>query len=157
MEMQKPYRPGVGMMLVNKDNLIFLGQRLDNTNFWQMPQGGINPLENPEQAMRRELEEEIGTSQAYIIASQENYTYELPPEITTRLWNGKYIGQRQTWYALRFLGKDEDINIHTHHSEFRNWKWATKEDVMNCASFFKKNLYQSIFHDLWPKVLSELP
>src|SRR5688572_24409610 len=102
------YRPAVGMMLLNAENKIFVGQRFDlKEPAWQMPQGGINPNEETDQAMLRELEEEIGTRNVEIIVKSKRwYKYDLPVEIATRLWNGKYKGQQQMWYVLRFRGLD---------------------------------------------------
>ena len=149
------YRSAVGMMVLNNENKIFLGQRADSKDpAWQMPQGGIGPQEDTDQAMLRELQEEIGTRNVEIIVKSKTwYKYDLPPELAKRLWNGKFKGQRQIWYALRFRGRDEDINIHTYHPEFRAWKWVEKEELLELIIPFKQDLYASVFKDLWDYVL----
>lgn len=148
------YRPAVGMMILNAENKIFVGQRLDNKEpAWQMPQGGIGPHEDTDQAMLRELEEEIGTRNVEIIVKAKTwYKYDLPPEIAGRLWNGKFKGQKQIWYVLRFRGKDEDININTYRPEFRSWKWVEKEELLKLIVPFKKELYGRILEELWEYV-----
>lgn len=145
------YRPGVGMMMLNKENKIFVGQRLDVTEYgWQMPQGGINPHEDADQAMLRELEEEIGTRNVEIlIKSKSWYKYDLPSEVAKRLWGGKFKGQKQIWYILRFRGEDKDIDIHTYHPEFQNWKWIDKSELLDLTVSFKRDLYKRIFEELW--------
>lgn len=148
------YRCGVGMMLVNDENKIFVGQRYrKKTPAWQMPQGGIDQNEELDQAMLRELQEEIGTCCVEILAkSKKWYSYDLPPEDAARLWGGRFKGQRQIWYALRFRGEDKDINIQTRHPEFREWKWVPKEDVLGLIVPFKEKLYRDVLTDLWPYV-----
>lgn len=148
------YRPAVGMMILNAENKIFVGQRLDNKEpAWQMPQGGIGPHEDTDQAMLRELEEEIGTRNVEILVKAKTwYKYDLPPEIAGRLWNGKFKGQKQIWYVLRFRGKDEDININTYRPEFRSWKWVEKEELLKLIVPFKKELYGRILEELWEYV-----
>ena len=149
------YRPAVGMMIVNAENKVFVGQRLDNKNpAWQMPQGGVSPHEDTDQAMLRELQEEIGTRNVEIIVkSKVWYKYDLPLELAGRLWSGKYKGQKQIWYALRFRGSDADINISTYHPEFCAWKWVDKEDLLELVVPFKKDLYARVINDLWGYVL----
>ena len=151
------YRPAVGMMLINRENKVFVGQRCDNKEpAWQMPQGGIGPHEDTDQAMLRELQEEIGTRNVEIIVkSKVWYKYDLPKHLADRLWNGKFKGQKQIWYALRFRGADEDINIHTYHPEFRAWKWVEKEEILELIIPFKRDLYTRVLHDLWPYVLKQ--
>ncbi|MBI2707927.1 MAG: RNA pyrophosphohydrolase [Proteobacteria bacterium] len=151
------YRPAVGMMLINGENKVFVGQRFDNKEpAWQMPQGGIGPHEDTDQAMLRELQEEIGTRNVEIIVKSKIwYKYDLPKPLAERLWNGKFKGQKQIWYALRFRGKDADINIHTYHPEFRTWKWVEKEEVLELIIPFKRDLYTRVLHDLWPYVLKQ--
>lgn len=145
------YRPAVGMMLLNAGNKIFVGQRVDNQEpAWQMPQGGIAPLEDADQAMLRELQEEIGTRNVEIIVkSKVWYKYDLPPKLAERLWNGKFKGQKQIWYVLRFKGQDNEINIHTYSPEFCNWKWVEKEELLELIVPFKRELYAQILKDLW--------
>lgn len=145
------YRPGIGMMILNAENKIFVAQRIDNEEpAWQMPQGGIDPHEDADQAMFRELQEEIGTRNVEIIAKSKTwYKYDLPPDLAKRLWSGKFKGQKQIWYVLRFRGQDKDINISTHRPEFRNWKWAEKEELLELIVPFKRELYAHILKDLW--------
>jgi putative (di)nucleoside polyphosphate hydrolase len=149
------YRPAVGMMILNDDNKIFIGQRMDSKEpAWQMPQGGIGPHEDTDQAMLRELQEEIGTRNVEIIVKSKTwYKYDLPPELATRLWNGKFKGQKQIWYALRFRGDDEEINIQTYHPEFRAWKWVDKEELLELIIPFKRDLYARVLKDLWTYIL----
>lgn len=148
------YRSAVGMMMLNAENKIFIGQRTDSRDpAWQMPQGGIGPHEDTDQAMLRELEEEIGTKNVEIIVKSKTwYKYDLPLDLAERLWSGKYKGQKQIWYVLRYRGKDEDININTYHPEFCSWRWAEKEELLELIVPFKKELYQKIFDDLWPYI-----
>ncbi len=149
------YRPAVGMMLLNAENKIFVGQRIDSKDAaWQMPQGGIGPTEDTDQAMLRELQEEIGTRNVEIIVKSKTwYKYDLPPELAGRLWKGKFKGQKQIWYALRFRGKDKDINIHTYHPEFRAWKWIDKSELLDLIIPFKRDLYAHVLNDLWDYIL----
>ena len=151
------YRSAVGMMVINTENKVFIGQRIDSEDpAWQMPQGGIGPNENTDQAMLRELEEEIGTKNVEIIVKAKTwYKYDLPSELAGRLWGGKYKGQKQLWYVLRFRGKDDDININTYHPEFRSWRWVDKEELLALIVPFKRDLYMQIFEDLWPYVVKE--
>ncbi|MEN3975698.1 RNA pyrophosphohydrolase [Emcibacter sp. SYSU 3D8] len=140
------YRPNVGVILVNRDGLVFVAARLDNpADAWQMPQGGIDKDEDPRVAALRELEEEIGTGKAEIVAESEGWhEYDLPPELVGRMWGGKYRGQKQKWFVMRFLGKDKDIDIHTKHPEFRDWKWVPFEQVPDLIVPFKRDLYQEL-------------
>jgi len=151
------YRPAVGMMLLNGENKVFVGERCDNKEpAWQMPQGGIGPHEDTDQAMLRELQEEIGTRNVEIIVKSKIwYKYDLPKPLAGRLWNGRFKGQKQIWYVLRFRGQDEDINIHTYHPEFRTWKWVEKEELLELIIPFKRDLYTRVLHDLWPYVLKQ--
>jgi putative (di)nucleoside polyphosphate hydrolase len=139
------------MILLGPDNKIFVGQRRDQpTEIWQMPQGGIAEAEIPDHAMLRELKEEISTHDVEILAQSEKwYTYDLPPELAIRLWEGKFRGQKQRWYLLRFLGQDEDININTSKPEFRAWKWVDQQEVIDLVSSFKKEMYRQVLEDLW--------
>jgi len=149
------YRRAVGMMLLNADNKIFVGQRLDTMEeAWQMPQGGIGPHENTDQAMLRELEEEIGTRNVEILVKSKGwYKYDLPVHLAERLWQGKFKGQRQIWYILRFRGQDEDINIHTYQPEFRAWKWVERTELLDLIIPFKRELYARILDELWEYVI----
>lgn len=149
------YRPAVGMMILNAENKIFVGQRLDNKEIaWQMPQGGIAPHEDTDRAMLRELREEIGTQNVEIIVKSKNwYKYDLPTEIAARLWNGKYKGQKQIWYVLRFRGEDKEINVNTYRPEFCAWKWVEKDELLELIVPFKRELYARVLEELWEYVL----
>ena len=140
------YRPNVGVILVNRDGLVFVAARIDNpADAWQMPQGGIDKDEDPAAAALRELEEEIGTALAEIVAESEGWhQYDLPPELLGRMWGGKYRGQTQKWFVMRFTGTDEDIDLDTRHPEFRDWKWVPFEQVPDLIVPFKRDLYQEL-------------
>lgn len=143
-----PYRPCAGIMLVNDDNLVFVGQRIDSTSdAWQMPQGGIDPGEDAQTAAIRELGEEAGIAPhlAEIIAtSDREHFYDLPPELVGTIWRGRYRGQRQHWFLARFLGTDGDINIATDHPEFRAWRWAALDSLPDLIVPFKRDLYVAL-------------
>ena len=148
-----PYRPCVGAMLVNSERMVFVAKRIDSSgDFWQMPQGGIDEGEDPVEAVLRELQEETGTGKVLIVAESEHWrTYDLPDELVGKLWGGKYRGQRQKWFALRFLGEDKDININSHKiPEFTDWKWVNFDDLVNLVVPFKKSLYGDIVAELRP-------
>jgi putative (di)nucleoside polyphosphate hydrolase len=149
MEKALPYRPCVGGMLINRQGLVFVAKRIDTlAEAWQMPQGGIDAGEEPRVAVLRELEEEIGTNNAEIIAeSREWLSYDLPEHLMGKLWGGKYRGQTQKWFALRFLGQDEEINIATAHPEFSEWKWAPRESLPELIVPFKRALYQRVVNE----------
>ena len=150
-EREMAYRPCVGIMLVNRDGKVFVGQRLDNVvEAWQMPQGGIDEGEDAKAAALRELGEEtgIGPENVEIIAkAKDEHFYDLPPELLGKLWGGKYRGQRQYWYLARFLGQDSDVNIQTKHPEFRSWKWAEPETLPELIVPFKRKLYRDILQE----------
>lgn len=145
-----PYRPCAGIMLANTEGKIFVGQRIDKTpdsDAWQMPQGGIDEGEEPEQAALRELFEEAGISsnQVNVIArSREEYFYDLPDELLGKIWKGKYRGQRQWWFLMRFKGGDHDINIATDHPEFSSWQWVAPARLPVLIVPFKRRLYESL-------------
>jgi putative (di)nucleoside polyphosphate hydrolase len=147
-----PYRPGVGIMLINRDGRVFVAKRIDTiSEAWQMPQGGIDDGEDPRTAALRELEEEIGTNRAEIIAeSADWYSYDLPDEIIPKIWGGKYRGQKQKWFALRFTGSDADINIQTAHPEFCEWKWVPMHELPNLIVPFKRELYAALVAEFTP-------
>ncbi len=143
---QKPYRESVGMMVLNADGKILCGRRIDNdVEAWQMPQGGIERGENPQIAAMRELMEEMGTNNVEIIAEAKDWHYyDLPEHLASRLWNGRYAGQMQKWFLMRFLGTDADINIETPHPEFGEWGWKTPQDLPELIVDFKKELYEQV-------------
>jgi putative (di)nucleoside polyphosphate hydrolase len=139
------YRPAVGIMLLNPDNRVFVAQRCEMPGAWQMPQGGIDPGEDPRQAAFRELAEEIGTAKAEVIAESAQWLrYDLPPELVGRVWGGRYRGQAQKWFAMRFVGRDEDINLETEHPEFDAWQWVPAADLPRLIVPFKRQLYLNI-------------
>ncbi len=152
--MKKPedYRAGVGIYLFNKDGLVFVAKRIDNTSeAWQMPQGGIDEGEEPVEALYRELMEEIGVDANKVELAfeiDEWLYYDLPEHLTPILWNGRYKGQRQRWFALRFKGNDADINIATEMPEFSEWKWAKPEQLSDMIVEFKRPLYRDILRKL---------
>lgn len=140
------YRRGVGLMLLNRDNLVFVARRIDmNDEAWQMPQGGIDGDETPEIAAMRELEEEIGTNNATIIAeSREWLHYDLPKDLRQKLWGGRYKGQKQKWFLLRFEGQDSEINIATKHPEFSSWQWVAPVRLPELIVPFKRDIYRQV-------------
>jgi putative (di)nucleoside polyphosphate hydrolase len=144
-----PYRPGVGIMLLNKAGHVFAAKRIDMTSeAWQMPQGGIDEGESPEEAAWRELEEETGTGKAEILAESRGWhTYDLPQELVPKIWGGRYRGQRQKWFVMRFTGTDADINIATKHPEFSEWKWVKPETLPAIIVPFKKELYAKLVEE----------
>ncbi|HEY1386884.1 MAG TPA: RNA pyrophosphohydrolase [Dongiaceae bacterium] len=149
-----PYRPGVGIMLINQKGQVFIAQRIDNPGpAWQMPQGGIDKREEPLQAAWREMREEVGTDRARFIGeSRDWFTYDLPAELVPQLWKGKFRGQRQKWFAFRFLGTDRDINIATERPEFSSWRWADLEDLPGLIVPFKRRLYEELIAEFKPLI-----
>ena len=143
---QLPYREGVGIMLINADNLVFVAKRIDSiSEAWQMPQGGIDEGEEPQVAAFRELMEETGTDKAQLLAESANWlTYDLPDTLVPKIWGGRFRGQRQKWYAMRFTGIDSDININTPHPEFCEWKWIPMQELPDIIVPFKRSLYQAL-------------
>jgi putative (di)nucleoside polyphosphate hydrolase len=143
-----PYRPCVGVMLLNRDGQVFVGQRLDNKlEAWQMPQGGIDPGEDAEATAIRELGEETGIAPSHIqivARAPEELFYDLPLDMIGRVWGGKYRGQRQIWFLARFTGSDADVNIRTVHPEFRAWKWADAAELPHMIVPFKQTLYRRV-------------
>ena len=146
-----PYRSNVGIMMVNKQGYVFVGQRLDNNqNAWQMPQGGIDAGEDPETAAYRELLEETGVKKQdvrFVASSSQWLSYDLPEDLIPILWNGKFRGQKQKWFLFKFLGEDVDINIATEHPEFSKWKWISKENLLKEIVPFKKSVYENVLKE----------
>ena len=134
-------------MILNTKNQVLVGKRLDNpSGYWQMPQGGIDENENPEEAVWREMMEEIGTNKASLITSSKEWiSYDIPSEILSTLpWGNEYMGQIQKWFLFNFNGDDRDINVGTENPEFSDWKWINYEEITHNAVPFKKNVYQKI-------------
>ncbi|HSI17954.1 MAG TPA: RNA pyrophosphohydrolase [Sphingomonas sp.] len=146
--MSLPYRPCAGVMLLNTQGQVFVGQRLDSTlEAWQMPQGGIDDGEDPLAAAIRELGEETGIMPdkiALIAEAPDELTYDLPEDMVGKIWKGKWRGQRQRWFLFRFLGNDEDVDIATDHQEFRAWRWLEPQDLPATIVPFKKVLYEQV-------------
>jgi putative (di)nucleoside polyphosphate hydrolase len=146
-----PYRENVGIMLINDQNRVFVGQRLDNyQDAWQMPQGGIDLGENAEDAAFRELEEETGIVKnlAQIEAVSKDWiTYDLPTELISKLWKGRYRGQKQKWFLMRFCGSNKQVNIETSHPEFAAWKWVVVSELEENIVEFKKAVYRQVIKE----------
>jgi putative (di)nucleoside polyphosphate hydrolase len=145
------YRRGVGVMLLNRADKVFVGARIDNTDeAWQMPQGGMDEGEEPWATALRELEEETGIPSHLverIAQCPERLKYDLPPELRSRLWGGKWKGQDQDWFLARFLGTDADVNIATEHPEFREWRWVEPQQLPDLIVPFKRELYRRLLHE----------
>ncbi|MEN3747706.1 RNA pyrophosphohydrolase [Sphingomonas sp. HF-S3] len=143
-----PYRPCAGVMLMNRDGQVFVGQRMDSTiEAWQMPQGGIDPGETAHAAAVRELGEETGVPAdlvELVAEAPEELQYDLPDELIGKVWKGKWRGQRQRWYLFRFLGNDDDVNIATEHPEFRAWRWVDPRELPELIVPFKRKLYTDL-------------
>ena len=141
-----PLRSGVGIVVLNKDNKIFVAKRIDNPkNFWQMPQGGVNHGENFLKAAYRELEEETSIKNVELIKELDGLIeYELPPHLLGIIWKGKYRGQKQKWFVVRFLGEDSEININTKNPEFLDWKWIELDKITDEVVDFKLNVYKNV-------------
>ena len=143
-------RKGVGIIVLNKNNHVFVGKRKDNpTDKWQMPQGGIDAGENYIDAMKRELIEETSIKNIKILKDIENtYQYELPNNLVGIIWKGKFRGQKQKWFITRFLGTDNEININTKHPEFIDWKWIEPKLLPDVIVNFKKDLYLNLLKEI---------
>ena len=145
-----PLRIGVGIVLLNKKNKVFVGKRIDNPeNFWQMPQGGVDQNENLLQAAKRELEEETGIKSVELVKELKEWLqYDLPKNLLGKIWEGKYRGQNQKWFIMNFIGKDDEINIKTKNPEFLEWKWIQISELPKVAVTFKVELYKKIKEEL---------
>jgi putative (di)nucleoside polyphosphate hydrolase len=141
-----PYRPCVGIMLLDREGRVFVGKRIDQTvEGWQMPQGGIDKGETPKQAVMRELLEETGTAKAEILAEMDAWvTYDLPEHLIGVAFHGKYRGQKQKWFALRFTGTDADINLTAHEPEFSSFQWVDMEKLPDLIVPFKRDSYRQV-------------
>jgi putative (di)nucleoside polyphosphate hydrolase len=141
-----PYRPCVGIMLFNRDGKVFVGKRIDQTvEGWQMPQGGIDKGETPRQAALRELLEEVGTDQAEVIGEMDDWvTYDLPAHLVGVAFKGKYKGQRQKWFALRFTGQDSEIDLTAHEPEFSAFQWVSLDALPELIVPFKREIYKAV-------------
>ena len=147
---QLPMRTGVGIIVLNNNNQVFVGKRKDNPgDKWQMPQGGVDKGEDFITAMRRELIEETSIKNIKILKEIQNmYQYELPKNLVGIIWKGKFRGQRQKWFITKFLGKDDEINLDTQHPEFIDWKWIDPQDLPGVIVDFKKKLYLNLLKEI---------
>ena len=147
---QLPMRTGVGIIVLNNNNQVFVGKRKDNPgDKWQMPQGGVDKGEDFITAMRRELIEETSIKNIKILKEIQNmYQYELPKNLVGIIWKGKFRGQRQKWFITKFLGKDDEINLNTQHPEFIDWKWIDPQDLPRVIVDFKKKLYLNLLKEI---------
>ena len=151
MDIQKlPFRIGVGIIVLNNKNQVFVGKRKDNPgNNWQMPQGGIDKGEDFISAMKRELMEETSIKNIKILKELEHlYQYDLPKNLVGVIWKGKFRGQKQKWFITRFLGEDTEINLKTKHPEFIEWKWIKPEELPEVIVYFKKEIYLSLVKEI---------
>ena len=141
-----PFRSGVGIVVLNRENKIFVAKRIDNkNNFWQMPQGGVDEGEDYLAAAYRELEEETSIKNVDLVKELDGLiSYELPKNLLGVIWKGKYRGQEQKWFVMKFLGKDAEINIKTDHPEFCEWKWIDLENITDLVVDFKLHVYMDI-------------
>ena len=153
---QLPYRPCVGIMLVNTRGHVFVGQRLDrDTDAWQMPQGGVDKGENTLDAALRELEEETGVKKRLVTVEAESnglIPYDIPAALVPNIWGGKYRGQEQKWYLMRFHGSDDQVNIATEVPEFSKWQWLPKERLVGEIVPFKREVYQRVLAEFEAKL-----
>ena len=141
-----PLRSGVGIVVLNKNNQVFVARRIDNNkNFWQMPQGGVDKNEDYLAAAYRELEEETSIKNVDLVGELDGLiSYELPKHLLGVIWKGKYRGQEQKWFVVRFLGNDSEININTDHPEFCEWKWVELENITDLVVDFKLHVYEDV-------------
>jgi|TARA_B110000967_G_C18873605_1_gene556907 putative (di)nucleoside polyphosphate hydrolase len=147
---QLPLRIGVGAIVLNKENKVFVGRRIDNPiNNWQMPQGGANKNEPLLEAMRRELCEETNIKNIKILKKLDQwFQYELPDELLGKIWKGRFRGQKQKWFIVKFLGEDSEININTKNPEFIEWRWIDFKKLPEVIVYFKKDLYKNLVSNI---------
>ena len=145
-----PLRLGVGIALLNHENKVFVGKRIDNPkNYWQMPQGGIDKNESFVEAAKRELEEETGVKTIKILKEFDGWLiYDLPKNLIDKIWKGRYRGQKQKWFIIKFLGKNNEINIRTKNPEFIDWKWIDPSDLPKVVVNFKSDIYKKLAKEL---------
>jgi putative (di)nucleoside polyphosphate hydrolase len=143
------YRPGVGILLLNSRNEVFVGRRIDlEKEAWQMPQGGIDEGESARDAVFRELREEIGTGNAIVVAESKRWLYyDVPADAVGQRWKGRWRGQKQRWFVMLFKGQDDEIDVHTEHPEFSEWKWVSPSALPGIAASFKRRLYADVLGD----------
>ncbi|WP_440681536.1 RNA pyrophosphohydrolase [Candidatus Pelagibacter sp. HIMB1623] len=141
-----PLRSGVGIVVLNKENKVFVAKRIDNPkNFWQMPQGGVDEGEDFLKAAYRELEEETSIKNVELVKELDGtITYQLPDRLLGLIWKGKYRGQKQKWFLMRFVGSDSEINIKTKHPEFLEWKWVELDKITDLVVDFKLHVYKEV-------------
>ena len=152
-----PFRPGVGLMILNKENKVFVGKRIDTRKeYWQMPQGGIDHNETAKDAVMREMLEEIGTNNATILAkTKKEYSYLIPEYLIPKLWGGQYKGQNQIWFLIQYLGTNTEISLDHHsHPEFSEWQWVDIEKLPQIVIPFKRDLYISVIEEFRDEILS---
>ena len=145
-----PLRIGVGIVVLSMNNKVFVGKRKDNPfDKWQMPQGGVDPNEPLVQAMKRELVEETSIKNIKVLKELDHWLeYELPKNLIGKIWKGKYRGQKQKWFVVRFLGNDDEININTKYPEFIDWQWVDVKQLPELIVLFKKHIYEEIAEEL---------
>lgn len=145
------YRSGVGIMIINQSKKIFVGKRIDNnSDAWQMPQGGLDAGESEDNAVLRELKEETGIVADHVKLlkkSDIHYYYNLPYKLQKKFWGGKYLGQRQRWYLLEFVGDETTINVKTEDPEFSEWKWIERDEIVNSIVSFKREMYEDVLKE----------
>ncbi|MGI9393672.1 MAG: RNA pyrophosphohydrolase [Boseongicola sp.] len=150
-----PYRPCVGVVLVNAQGKIFTGERVDTPGAWQMPQGGIDDGETPEAAAFRELEEETGVTpqSAWLVAEHPDWVlYDLPDHLVGKIWKGRFRGQKQKWFLLEFVADDDEVDIFKHDKEFARWRWSTPDEVLRDIVPFKRAVYDQVIAAFRPKL-----
>ena len=145
-----PLRKGVGIVVLNPENKVFVAKRIDNPkNFWQMPQGGVDKDENYYEAALRELKEETSIISVELIKEiDKKFTYILPDHLIGIIWKGKFKGQTQKWFVMKFIGNESEININTKHPEFLDWKWINLDDLPEIAVNFKLDVYKNVKHEV---------